>query len=59
MGAKAPVRRMDVSMITPTGGENGARNGELLFKFKVYVNRTVQWKAFDSSTDFQLPEVLS
>lgn len=41
---------------TPTGGETGARNGELFFQLKLYANRTAQWKAFDSSTGFQLPD---
>ena len=42
--------------MTPTGSETGARNGELFFQLKVYAKRTAQWKAFDSSTGFQLPD---
>ena len=45
-----------VIAMTPTGGETGARNGELFFQLKLYANRTAQWKAFDSSTGFQLPD---
>ncbi|EAQ70113.1 restriction endonuclease family protein [Synechococcus sp. RS9909] len=45
-----------VITMTPTGGETGARNGELFFQLKLYANRTAQWKAFDSSTGFQLPD---
>ena len=43
-----------VIVMTPTGGETGARNGELFFQLKLYANRTAQWKAFDSSTGFRL-----
>ena len=45
-----------VIAMTPTGSETGARNGELFFQLKVYAKRTAQWKAFDSSTGFQLPD---
>ena len=45
-----------VIAMTPTGGETGARNGELFFQLKLYANRTAQWKAFDSSTGFCLPD---
>ena len=42
--------------MTPTGGETGIRNGELFSQLKVYAKRTAQWKVFDSSTGFQLPD---
>ena len=45
-----------VIAMTPTGGETGARNGELFFQLKLYAKRTAQWKVFDSSTGFQLPD---
>ena len=45
-----------VIAMTPTSGETGARNGELFFQLKIYAKRTAQWKAFDSSTGFQLPD---
>ena len=45
-----------VIAMTPTGSETGARNEELFFQLKMYAKRTAQWKAFDSSTGFQLPD---
>jgi len=42
--------------MTPTGGETGARSGELFFQLKLYANRTAAWKAFDSSTGFSLAD---
>jgi Uma2 family endonuclease len=45
-----------VIAMTPTGGETGARNGELFFQLKLFANRTAAWKAFDSSTGFRLPD---
>lgn len=45
-----------VIAMTPTGGETGARNRELFFQLKMYAKRNAQWKAFDSSTGFQLPD---
>lgn len=45
-----------VIAMTPIGSETGARNGELFFQLKLYAKRTAQWKAFDSSTGFQLPD---
>jgi Uma2 family endonuclease len=45
-----------VITMTPTGGETGARNGELFFQLKLFANRTAAWKAFDSSTGFRLPD---
>ena len=45
-----------VIAMTPAGGETGARNVELFFLLNVYAKRTAQWKAFHSSTGFQLPD---
>lgn len=45
-----------VIAMTPTGGETGARNGEIFFQLKLFANRTASWKAFDSSTGFRLPD---
>ena len=43
--------------MTPTGGETGARSGELFFQLKRFARRGPQlWQAFDSSTGFQLPD---
>jgi len=42
--------------MTPTGGETGARSGELFFQLKLYANCTAAWKAFDSSTGFSLAD---
>jgi Uma2 family endonuclease len=45
-----------VIAMTPTGSETGLRNGELLFQLKLYAKHGGGWKAFDSSTGFQLPD---
>ena len=45
-----------VLMMTPTGSETGARNGELLFQLKLFARAKGAWKAFDSSTGFRLPD---
>ena len=45
-----------VIAMTPIGSETGARSGELFFQLKMYAKRTAQWKAFDRSTGFQLPD---
>ena len=42
--------------LTPTGGETGARNGELFYQLKLFANGAGGWKAFDSSTGFRLPD---
>jgi Uma2 family endonuclease len=42
--------------MTPTGGETGARNTRLLFRFESWALRTGSWKVFDSSTGFLLPD---
>ena len=45
-----------VIAITPTGSETGSRNGELFFQLKLYAKLSGDWKAFDSSTGFRLPD---
>jgi Uma2 family endonuclease len=42
--------------MTPTGGETGARSGELFYQLKLFANGAGGWKAFDSSTGFRLPD---
>jgi Uma2 family endonuclease len=43
-------------LMTPTGSDTGARNGELFFQIKTWARATGGWKAFDSSTGFRLPD---
>jgi Uma2 family endonuclease len=45
-----------VIAMTPTGSETGSRNGELFFQLKLYSKLSGEWKAFDSSTGFRLPD---
>ena len=45
-----------VIAMTPTGGETGSRNGELFFQLKLFAKRSGEWKTFDSSTGFRLPD---
>ena len=45
-----------VIAITPTGSETGSRNGELFFQLKLYAKLSGEWKVFDSSTGFRLPD---
>ena len=45
-----------VIAMTPTGSETGSRNGELFFQLKLYAKLSGEWKAFDSSTGFRLPD---
>lgn len=45
-----------VIAMTPTGSEAGSRNGELFFQLKLYAKLSGEWKAFDSSTGFRLPD---
>ena len=45
-----------VIALTPTGSETGSRNGELFFQLKLYAKLSGDWKAFDSSTGFRLPD---
>jgi Uma2 family endonuclease len=42
--------------MAPTGGDTGARNGELFFQIKAWARARGGWKAFDSSTGFRLPD---
>jgi Uma2 family endonuclease len=42
--------------MTPTGGDTGARNGELLYQLKAWVSGIGGWQVFDSSTGFRLPD---
>jgi Uma2 family endonuclease len=42
--------------MTPTGGETGARNADLAFQIQAWARATGNWKAFDSSTGFRLPD---
>ena len=43
-------------VMTPTGGDTGARNGELFFQIKAWARAQGGWMAFDSSTGFRLPD---
>jgi Uma2 family endonuclease len=43
-------------VMTPTGGDTGARNGELFFQIKAWTRARGGWMAFDSSTGFRLPD---
>mgnify|MGYP002630024143 FL=1 len=45
-----------VIALTPTGSETGSRNGELFFQLKLYAKLSGEWKVFDSSTGFRLPD---
>ncbi|WP_399224055.1 MULTISPECIES: Uma2 family endonuclease [unclassified Synechococcus] len=42
--------------MTPTGGEAGSRNAELLLQLKLFARSHSGWKVFDSSTGFRLPD---
>ena len=43
-------------LMTPTGGETGARNAELSFQISTWARGNGSWKSFDSSTGFRLPD---
>ncbi len=43
-------------LMTPTGSETGARNGELFFQIKAWARASGRLKAFDSSSGFRLPD---
>jgi Uma2 family endonuclease len=43
-------------VMTPTGSETGARNGELLYQLQQFAKLSGGWKVFDSSTGFHLPD---
>jgi Uma2 family endonuclease len=45
-----------IIQMTPTGGDTGARNGELMFQLKAFVGGIGGWQVFDSSTGFRLPD---
>ena len=38
--------------MTPTGGETGSRNGEIVFQLRAFCRRHQDWRMFDSSTGF-------
>jgi Uma2 family endonuclease len=42
--------------MTPTGSDTGARNADLAFQIQSWARATGNWKAFDSSTGFRLPD---
>ncbi len=42
--------------MTPTGSETGARNAALAFQIQAWARASGNWKAFDSSTGFRLPD---
>ncbi len=42
--------------MTPTGGETGARNNELLFQLTQFSKAAGTWTVFDSSSGFRLPD---
>ena len=43
-------------LMTPTGSETGARNAELSFQIYTWARGNGNWKSFDSSTGFRLPD---
>ena len=45
-----------VLAMTPTGSETGSRNSELSFQLQRFARLGSNWKAFDSSTGFRLPD---
>jgi Uma2 family endonuclease len=42
--------------MTPTGGETGSRNGELVYQLRAFCRRQPGWRMFDSSTGFRLTD---
>lgn len=42
--------------MTPTGGETGSRNSELLFQLQRWAHASGGWRVFDSSTGFRLAD---
>jgi Uma2 family endonuclease len=42
--------------MTPTGGETGSRNSEVLFQLQQWARTSGGWQVFDSSTGFRLPD---
>ena len=45
-----------VLAMTPTGSETGGRNSELSFQLQRFARSGTDWKAFDSSSGFRLPD---
>ncbi|AFY79327.1 hypothetical protein Ple7327_4197 [Pleurocapsa sp. PCC 7327] len=45
----------EIIIMSPTGGETGNRNAEIIIEFGVWNRRSQLGKLFDSSTGFQLP----
>jgi Uma2 family endonuclease len=45
-----------VITMTPTGGETGARNSELVFQLSCFARSSGGWRVFDSSSGFRLPD---
>jgi len=43
-------------VMTPTGGETSSRNGQLLYQLQVFCKRHKDWRLFDSSGGFRLPD---
>jgi Uma2 family endonuclease len=41
---------------TPTGGETGARNSELVFQLTCFARSSGGWRVFDSSSGLRLPD---
>jgi Uma2 family endonuclease len=42
--------------MTPTGGSTSTRNTRLLMRLQLWADRQGDWKVFDSSTGFLLPD---
>ena len=42
--------------MTPTGSDTGARNADLAFQIQSWARATGNWKSFDSSSGFRLPD---
>jgi Uma2 family endonuclease len=45
-----------VIAMTPTGSETSGRNSELLFQLQTFARSSGDWKVFESSGGFQLPD---
>ncbi|HIK08730.1 MAG TPA: Uma2 family endonuclease [Oscillatoriaceae cyanobacterium M33_DOE_052] len=46
----------EIIIMSPTGGETGNRNAEIIVEFGIWNRRTKLGKVFDSSTGFKLPQ---
>ena len=46
----------EIIIMSPTGGETGNRNAEIIVEFGIWNRRTKLGKVFDSSTCFKLPQ---